>query len=346
MTLGVRARRGPAPFHTLSMGSDVAVTTSLQPTPLPMVKAGYTLAWFFSLLAWFVCSGFSLATHATLTLPVVHNALCILQAVTPLPILFAVCATLIQASKLGWDALGKPQMRRLNLGLAFASLWFAFCVAFAPLASNARVTYPATLMAAALITHLSTAAFSFAVWLKATPGVGLTTDDHLRGDRIAVPDHAGGREWGSDAQAGLRRAQRALFPRGSVRGVYGDRDRGAVPARGLSAEPPRPPDGAGYGGFMLLSASVFYVLKIGVEQKTCDTPGDSMMATLRTGVAVSSVAHLLLIPARLILEPGVPLYPGTFACPWWSLTAIFAYLLAATQSVGKIGKNEVQVERR
>eukprot|EP00290_Baffinella_frigidus_P005903 CAMPEP_0180119440 /NCGR_PEP_ID=MMETSP0986-20121125/1990_1 /TAXON_ID=697907 /ORGANISM="non described non described, Strain CCMP2293" /LENGTH=345 /DNA_ID=CAMNT_0022058455 /DNA_START=61 /DNA_END=1098 /DNA_ORIENTATION=- len=345
MTLGVRARRGPAPFHTLSMGSDVAVTTSLQPTPLPMVKAGYTLAWFFSLLAWFVCSGFSLATHATLTLPVVHNALCILQAVTPLPILFAVCATLIQASKLGWDALGKPQMRRLNLGLAFASLWFAFCVAFAPLASNARVTYPATLMAAALITHLSTAAFSFAVWLKATPGVGLTTiTSGVIGSLFRImPAGASGdpmRKLGSDGRnelsflAGVFAvftviAIVAPFPLGgSVPSLLGRRM------------------GRAYGGFMLLSASVFYVLKIGVEQKTCDTPGDSMMATLRTGVAVSSVAHLLLIPARLILEPGVPLYPGTFACPWWSLTAIFAYLLAATQSVGKIGKNEVQVERR
>ena len=33
-------------------------------------------------------------------------------------------------------------MRRLNLALAFASLWFAACVFWAPLASNARVSSP------------------------------------------------------------------------------------------------------------------------------------------------------------------------------------------------------------
>ncbi|KAJ1490550.1 hypothetical protein T484DRAFT_1776929 [Baffinella frigidus] len=313
MTLGVRARRGPAPFHTLSMGSDVAVTTSLQPTPLPMVKAGYTLAWFFSLLAWFVCSGFSLATHATLTLPVVHNALCILQAVTPLPILFAVCATLIQASKLGWDALGKPQMRRLNLGLAFASLWFAFCVAFAPLASNARVTYPATLMAAALITHLSTAAFSFAVWLKATPGVGLTTiTSGVIGSLFRImPAGASGdpmRKLGSDGRNELSflagDSTRKLGTDGRnelsfLAGVFAVFTVIAIvapfPLGGSVPSLLGRRMGRAYGGFMLLSASVFYVLKIGVEQKTCDTPGDRMMAMLRTGVAVSSVAHLLWI---------------------------------------------------
>jgi len=95
------------------MGFDGAVNPFTQPPtpkPLRLVKAGYSLSWIASLLAWTMCAEFSLATHATLTLPWVHNYLCIAQALTPMPILFAVCTTLTQASKLGWDALGKPQV--------------------------------------------------------------------------------------------------------------------------------------------------------------------------------------------------------------------------------------------
>jgi hypothetical protein len=61
------------------------------------------------------------------------------------------------------------QTRRINLGLAFTSLWFAACVYWAPIVSGTRVTYPAKMLAGALAAHLGTALFALSVWAK-TPG--------------------------------------------------------------------------------------------------------------------------------------------------------------------------------
>jgi hypothetical protein len=75
--------------------------------------------------------------------------------------------------------------------------------------------------------------------------------------------------------------------------------------------------GRAYGGWMLMTTTAFFVLKTAAEQGTRDSPGDTMIAKLRAAIASASIMHLLLIPGRLILEPGVPLYPGAFAVPWW-----------------------------
>lgn len=99
---------------------------------LPAVQAGYILVSAATTGVWGVCSYASLATHATLSLPVIHNAICIVQALTPLPLLWGCCAALMSASEVGWTRMRSQTYRRLNLGLVGLGLWCALSVAFSP----------------------------------------------------------------------------------------------------------------------------------------------------------------------------------------------------------------------
>lgn len=99
---------------------------------LPAVQAGYVLVSVATTGVWGVCSYTSLATHATLSLPVIHNAICIVQALTPLPLLWGCCAALMSASEAGWTRMRSQTYRRLNLGLVGLGLWCALSVAFSP----------------------------------------------------------------------------------------------------------------------------------------------------------------------------------------------------------------------
>lgn len=105
-SVGFHRLRGPAPFNTLSMGVDDASTAA----PLPIVRSGYGIFGALSCISWYICADFSLATHATLQLPWIHNAVCIGQALTQLPLLIAFCAILAEAGQKGWVQLARLQV--------------------------------------------------------------------------------------------------------------------------------------------------------------------------------------------------------------------------------------------
>ena len=90
-----------------------------------------------------------------------------------------------------------------------------------------------------------------------------------------------------------------------------------------------------FGAWTLLSSVVFYVLKDAAERGRLAA---STFQKLKLGVVGMAVSHLALFPARAILEPGLPLYPGFWGCGYWSLLSAAAYALALAVALRKDDK--------
>ena len=73
---------------------------------------------------------------------------------------------------IGWLRLRGPDCRRLNLGLAAASIWSAITVIFAPAFTSALVRtvdpviYPLPLVIGVVLTHIGTAVLCLSTWRK------------------------------------------------------------------------------------------------------------------------------------------------------------------------------------
>jgi len=126
------SRRLPA---TAAM-SMPAAESATWPGPAAVATA-YAVAGVASAVAWLVVSYVALSVHPVASINAAcgirHNALTIAQAwALPLPLGWAVFSALHSAATVGWDRLRSATYRRLNLGLAFASLWLAAATAFGP----------------------------------------------------------------------------------------------------------------------------------------------------------------------------------------------------------------------
>jgi hypothetical protein len=141
-----------------------------------------------SVLSWTLVSFIVLQSHpdprfADCTLR--HNILTTAQAlIFPLPVLGATFVTLQSASKVGWNRLQSATYRRLNLGLAVASLWLAASSAFPAVFAFGYDLIPLGIKGLSTAIHLASASLALTVWIKTVESennIGLLVSRVARG---------------------------------------------------------------------------------------------------------------------------------------------------------------------
>ena len=150
------------------------VATAQHDTPRQLdwylIIGGATMA------SWGLCALAALATYKPHR--IVHNSIGVLQASATMPMIWAVCSSLSAA-----EDHSAPSCRKLNLGLAVASLWSAAAVLCAPIltAANVRtvdpVFYTPLLRLCATLVHLGTACLCLDTWRRSViqPSLGGVT---------------------------------------------------------------------------------------------------------------------------------------------------------------------------
>ena len=129
--------------------------------PPTAVAKAFAVAGIASAIAWLVVSYTALSVHPVASINAAcglrHNVLTIAQAwALPLPLGWAVFSALHSAASVGWDRLRSATYRRLNLGLAFASLWLAAAAAFGPTFSVGYKLFTPTIAYGAASVHAGT----------------------------------------------------------------------------------------------------------------------------------------------------------------------------------------------
>lgn len=293
------------------------------PAPLtpPSPRAYYFGMWASS-AAWVACAISALCTYKPHR--IAHNAVGVAQALSILPLLRATGITLSVGAWYGRFA----QLRRLNLGLAFASIWSAIAVVWAPSLTAAAVrgasdphAYPLVLRVVATAAHLSLARTCLRGWaygLEQAPSLGRV----LRGVLGSV-----GRALSlcsnDDPDCALPKAPEyaflflafsafalgavfAAFPLATLPTLLGKRLARAA------------------GAWMLLAAVVCYELAM----EHAHSAGDTAVPPLRRGLMQHSLMHLAVAVARPLVD-SVQLYPAALACIPATIVCYGVYVVAA-----------------
>ena len=124
------------------------------------------------------CSLVALSSHPNVAAAcgLRHTVLTIAQALAmPLPMCVAVTVTLRSAALVGWQRLQSATYRRLNLGLALASVWMAAASINMPAFACGYDLYPTVLKLLATAAHGLTAILCTGIWVRT---VEPTTSGH------------------------------------------------------------------------------------------------------------------------------------------------------------------------
>ena len=275
---------------------------------------------------WLGCALGALATYKPWRYT--HNTIGVTQALAAIPVIWAAFASLAVAAREGWVRLRSPDCRRLNLGLAAASVWSAIAVAFAPAFTSALVRtvdpviYPLPLRLAALLTHLCTAVLCLSTWRDSVlaPSLARVVSGVL-GSRWDVtksddPDQAPlfANEYNILSLAfaiftGL--AVFAPFPLATVPSLLGKRMARA------------------FGAWTLMAAVMFYELRSAAQDARLGSGcGQCPVCFMKKGLVSFAFLHLAVGAARLALE-SADVYPAAMACLPATLASVAVFALAA-----------------
>lgn len=311
--------------------------------PLKNVARAYTLAGVASAVAWIAIAYVGLSFHPTASVNADcgfrHNFLTIAQAFAfPLPVGWAAFHSLSSAASSagsGWNRLSNDStFRRLNLGVAVASLYMAAATYFAPAFSTGYNLFPLGLRVGAAAIHSVTALLSIYIWGRTNTTPRFSVGRLIRGvvgslwtlgprNPTADPDdpsNTSGASLYAMGTAGLLWFSIfpivSTFPLATIPAILGKRL-----SRNVS-------------GFTFLGAVMAYCLKDAAER---DRLHASTFVTLRRGMAIGSASHLLLLAIKVIgfdggglVLPGRGLwrfYPSMAAVPFTAAASAAVYFL-------------------
>ncbi|KAG8467676.1 hypothetical protein KFE25_006728 [Diacronema lutheri] len=291
---------------------------------LPRVRATYVASAAATTVAWSLCALRALTVHPLIALPPVHNVLTAAGALSALPIFLATFAALAAASDAGWKRLSSQTYRRLNLGLAAASVWCAAAAVGAAGLSGGRTTYPPSLLAGALVAHGATAAHCVRVWSRSLSGRPPTLLRIVRGvlgSLWRLAPTACSDDPDEDRAADGRNEFATLtlgFLAGAALSVFAPFPLATVPSflgRRLSRA---------YGAWLLLAAVSMFCCKDAAERGRLNA---STFRMLSGGVAASASFHIAITVAKLACD-DMALYANAIAVTPASVASLLAYALA------------------
>mmetsp|Transcript_6781 Transcript_6781/g.10073 ORF Transcript_6781/g.10073 Transcript_6781/m.10073 type:complete len:417 (-) Transcript_6781:247-1497(-) len=293
------------------------------------LETAYILAGSATAVSWIAIAVGALATYKPWRY--MHNSIGVLQALTALPLIWACFSGLSAAAREGWLRLRGPDCRRLNLGLAAASIWSAITVIFAPAFTSALVRtvdpviYPLPLVIGVVLTHIGTAVLCLSTWRKSviSPSPSRMLSGVL-GSQWRVtssddPDQAPlfANEYNFLSMAFTIFTALAIFaplPLATVPSILGKRMCRA------------------FGAMTLLAAVMMYELKVAAQDGRLGSGCEKCITChLKTGILFFASSHLAIAGARALLE-SPSLYPAAMTCIPAVVVSMLVYALAAYTS--------------